>query len=406
MAKDDDLEPLVTQCPNCDTRFRVSESQLQVAQGQVRCGACLTVFDGTATLILDGDPVADDDQDVDVDAVLSEIEAQSDPPTMELDDVEDDLESRLENLEEDAALAALEEQLLAELKSAAPGEETLSALETETWDFPLDADELPEDTGNPVPAAIDGETEAGLAEEGSAGVEMPHEDVANATQPAELDTLDLDDDPLTQAPRNPEPEKSLLQRAQEKARSEQARLPDISPEAAYEIPPELFEDEPRRRSTLTWVVLLIALLALPAQILWYQFDTWGKDERFRPIYAMACDVLDCALPVRRDVGKIIARNSVLREHPEVADALVYDAILVNQADYDQPFPLVELTLTSVRGHLVASRRFEPSEYLSGEGETLDDMPMLTPIHIALEIKDPGEAPLNFRVRFLPYQTRG
>ena len=52
---EDNLEPLITQCPNCETRFRVTEAQLQVAHGRVRCGACLSVFDGTAHLSLDGE---------------------------------------------------------------------------------------------------------------------------------------------------------------------------------------------------------------------------------------------------------------------------------------------------------------------------------------------------------------
>ncbi len=36
---------VVTQCPECHALFRVSEGQMRLAQGQVRCGACLTVFD-------------------------------------------------------------------------------------------------------------------------------------------------------------------------------------------------------------------------------------------------------------------------------------------------------------------------------------------------------------------------
>ena len=32
-------------CPACETRFRVTDAQLAVANGRVRCGACLTVFD-------------------------------------------------------------------------------------------------------------------------------------------------------------------------------------------------------------------------------------------------------------------------------------------------------------------------------------------------------------------------
>jgi predicted Zn finger-like uncharacterized protein len=33
-----ELEPLITQCPTCGTRFRVSDTQLGRADGQVRCG--------------------------------------------------------------------------------------------------------------------------------------------------------------------------------------------------------------------------------------------------------------------------------------------------------------------------------------------------------------------------------
>src|SRR5690554_2069122 len=37
-------ELLVTQCPHCQTRFRLTPEQLGVAGGHVRCGACLEVF--------------------------------------------------------------------------------------------------------------------------------------------------------------------------------------------------------------------------------------------------------------------------------------------------------------------------------------------------------------------------
>lgn len=43
-------DTLLCACPRCMTRFRVSEALLRVAAGQVRCGACLAVFDGRAQL--------------------------------------------------------------------------------------------------------------------------------------------------------------------------------------------------------------------------------------------------------------------------------------------------------------------------------------------------------------------
>jgi predicted Zn finger-like uncharacterized protein len=41
---------MITQCPACGTHFRVAPEQLQVHQGQVRCGRCMTVFDGLKAL--------------------------------------------------------------------------------------------------------------------------------------------------------------------------------------------------------------------------------------------------------------------------------------------------------------------------------------------------------------------
>ncbi len=37
---------MITQCHACSTHFRVTPEQLQAHQGQVRCGKCMTVFDG------------------------------------------------------------------------------------------------------------------------------------------------------------------------------------------------------------------------------------------------------------------------------------------------------------------------------------------------------------------------
>jgi predicted Zn finger-like uncharacterized protein len=42
---------LVTQCPKCGTRFRVTPEQLEARQGKVRCGLCLNVFDGREPLV-------------------------------------------------------------------------------------------------------------------------------------------------------------------------------------------------------------------------------------------------------------------------------------------------------------------------------------------------------------------
>ena len=40
----------VTQCPECGTRFKVSQAQLDMHHGMVRCGRCQAIFNATKQL--------------------------------------------------------------------------------------------------------------------------------------------------------------------------------------------------------------------------------------------------------------------------------------------------------------------------------------------------------------------
>ena len=90
---------------------------------------------------------------------------------------------------------------------------------------------------------------------------------------------------------------------------------------------------------------------------------------------------------------------VVRSHPDFAGALIVDAILYNRAPFSQPFPLLELRFADMNGQLLASRRFKPSEYLAGELAGQAEMPPQTPIHIALDILDPGTKAVNYSLSF-------
>jgi predicted Zn finger-like uncharacterized protein len=47
---------MVTRCPSCETLFRVTPQQLRAHGGQVRCGRCMTVFDGLHALATSPEP--------------------------------------------------------------------------------------------------------------------------------------------------------------------------------------------------------------------------------------------------------------------------------------------------------------------------------------------------------------
>ena len=153
-----------------------------------------------------------------------------------------------------------------------------------------------------------------------------------------------------------------------------------------------------RRGGWFWVVgsVLLALL-LAGQYVVFNFDKLATDERFRPALERVCASLACELPVLEDLNKISSEKLVVRSHPDKSDALMVDVIITNRAKFAQPFPALELTFSDLRGKVVATQSFYPSEYLHGELRGMTLMPSKSPIHLELDIDDPGTAAINYKL---------
>ncbi len=86
---------------------------------------------------------------------------------------------------------------------------------------------------------------------------------------------------------------------------------------------------------------------------------------------------------------------MVRSHPELDNALIVDSILLNNAPFEQPFPHFTLSFSDLDGKPLAWRRFTPREYLGGELAGAALMPRGQPVHISLEIEDPGPEAVNY-----------
>lgn len=88
----------ITQCPYCKTSFRTSITQLQSADGMVRCGACLKIFTADDNLIPSAElqtvamPIQDEDPEQIFTLDLADsIPNRHDPmPTMRATNIDDD----------------------------------------------------------------------------------------------------------------------------------------------------------------------------------------------------------------------------------------------------------------------------------------------------------------------------
>lgn len=435
-------DSFVTQCPHCRTSFRINRAQLGAAHGAVRCGACMHVFNAAQQLLVDQTraskpatpppsapprpPVATPSpaaanstqpaskpvpERVAAPVASAQTPAVASKPPADTLWIHDDLD--LDSLDLDEELAKLEEQEMqlsqafVALKPAAGDSAELLKAPSETRDphdedwaesllredkpakpqpvfrLPAAADPLPRAQPTPLPVAPEEHQEPSLH-----ALRDDPDDAFDADEERIEEVADADYAP----PANPlgKPERN------EPALRDESLL-DLEDE-----PLQLDWQQARKPwgRWIAWGLLnLLAAGALTTQYVAYHFEELARQDQYRPWFEQLCPEIGCVLPSKVDIEQIKSSNLVVRSHPEFRDSLVVDAIIYNRAPFAQPFPLLELRFADLNGQLLASRRFKPGEYLGGELAGQAEMPPQTPIHVSLEILDPGAKAVNYSLSF-------
>ena len=402
-------DSFVTQCPHCQARFRVNHAQLSVARGVVRCGSCLQVFNAARQLLEQRAQQTPAPEPVEPAAEAPRAISQKQWTAEELD---------LDNLDLDVELAKLERR---EIQHTQPSgaerrqggsdrrqkEEALSAsrdtvkAEEEKWAASLFS-EPPEERVQVVEAPEPTKTPA-TRQRTEPSMSFHIDDIDDEPplrSTLEDDELDPPVTPVIEAVEEPEPEERPQPRRKRPRPSTGVHddvLQDLEDDPLHLYAQKRASGWGRR---LLWLLLvLIAAAGLAGQYIAYQFDDLARQDAYRPWFQQLCPTLGCTVPSRVDIAHIKSSNLVVRSHPEFAGALVVDAIIYNRATFSQPFPLLELRFADLNGSLIASRRFKPAEYLSGELAGVSEMPSQTPIHISLDILDPGNKAVNYSLSF-------
>ena len=414
---------LQTQCPNCETRFRVTDEQLSVARGKVRCGNSMKIFNAVERQVVSGKDNAG--------ARPSPSSSGSEtgaPRPGRFDDEEELIFA--DNPEEDAT-----EGRYAGSK--------LTFSDDELSDSFRNFDE-PEESGF---------SDDGLTPENQNIDESWAEAMLNDDEPAKPSAQPESAKPQRPAPAQPEPEQASLQTspaaetrpeplrredsesdettlpAKETSSAEPSTEPDITDLSLADddrvgdpivsrtrkqaAPDTLYHDLRRdpvsvgnggsRLRTVFWALAVLSLLGvLIAQVTWYQFDRLSAIPTLRPFYEKGCEIAGCELKPLVNVEAIQSRKLVVRTDPENRDQLIVDAVILNRAGFEQPFPAIALTFSNLNGDVVAQSTFTPAEYLAGEAAELASMPVETPVRIAIRIRDPGRDAVNYNLSFRPW----
>lgn len=176
-------------------------------------------------------------------------------------------------------------------------------------------------------------------------------------------------------------------------------------EPQFDIP-EILQEKTREPasiwSRLFWsFATLVLILAIIIQAGWFNRDELLRlYPEIKPWAQQLCDRLQCELIRQYKTSDIKLLNRDVRLHPKYADTLLVNATMANRSKKVQPFPGIQFSLFDTNGKMIASRKFNPEEYLDNSIDIKNGMPANQPVHFVLEVTGPTDNAVSFEFRFL------
>jgi predicted Zn finger-like uncharacterized protein len=305
---------LVTTCKFCGARFRVTPDQLNLRQGQVRCGQCREVFNGFESL----ERFPGDDTGARLLAMRAGFAQQADP-VAQLADI--DVGKRLRP----AAGGTPEPRPAAPPASAVPPARPASPPAVPPPPEPADLPEVP--------------------------------DLLLESDPGPNSNIDI---PLHGPEETPAPGRA------EPASPRPESAPSVVLAANLPAAPA------PSRAWAFGVVLLALVLALQVG---YAFRSRLAQQYpgLRPVLESTCAAAGCRVPWVNDESALKLDDSELLEVPGKPGQIALQARVRNLSPSPQEFPHIELTLTDISGQTAVRRVLRPMDYLGrapAQGEVM------------------------------------
>lgn len=405
---------MLTQCPSCKTVFNVKPEQLGAAQGKVRCSRCQTIFNARENLYTP--PAAPTAEEKPVarkttqpaltqpasapakaeikkpaavetkpappaaTAPTREPDSPTIPETDEWFDLTPSPASKPKPAVEKKTAAQAPAPTPAPAKPAPPAEEPVVSMDDELTEDLFKLFEAPATSGSKTETAepeqitiIETSTEFSPSEERPAPAEQHKSDSGRE-------------------------EKKRERSADDKGNAKKQRK-KAAP-GSYSLPPQL-ESRPVRATMRTLFYGMSILMLIAALLVQYGYNhriPLRENPTLRPWLDALCQLTNCPMPPKRDPGKIELVDNMMQSHPRYQNSLLVTATLINRADYPQPYPIVEITMTDLEQHVVAQRTFRPEEYLAGDFAGMSFTPNVE-VPLMLELSDPGDSAVGFKFDF-------
>ena len=341
----------VTQCPFCETAFHIGLAQLDAAEGRVRCGACLQIFNAKAHFLVEQRHLFDDELGEAQQQDSSTEEEETDPLSVDL------FGALIPDDHEPVILGDINHHSGKTIPRDAILKDRVDRFQPENYEH-ASAEKVLGDIRLTV------------------GDEESVDDATPAYAPTFAQNLDE-----KQADQSKPNDKLAEQQAS-------ANRSDIQSKTSV--------SNRKKIGYFHWLAALIVMVAFPLQVLFLQPDILVEKSWFRKISTQFCPILQCTIREYSNINAIKISGFIV-PHSEYTNSLVANIELLNSAVAEQPFPNIEILFRNNSGRITASRKFQPDQYLQTSALNMTAMPINQRIQIELDLIDPGEQFSNYEL---------
>jgi len=375
---------MYSQCPDCQTRFRVTAEMLRAARGTVRCGRCGSAFDALERL---SDTIPPSGRGSSAGAIAA---SATDPELgTEYHFTAEDLERVFVEARDWREMAAAT-GLPAALESSDTGDETPVVVHEDTGveDITLEGERIRIEAPTGEPAA---ELDLDSTDEFEILRHVPDSAHAEVEEQADREieefTRALEEAPAPPPEPVPEPTAEPMPLAAQR----------------WQRPAEE-EEEPQAAAhgsawrAFAWSLgAFVLALVLAAQVMHHFRQDLVRHPQLGPPLRAAYERLGLDLLPNWDLAAF-----ELRQWGNTADAaaqgrMAVRASLTNRAKFAQPHPVLRLELEDRFGAVVATRDFEPSDYLKNPSQATRLIAPGSSSEAELLLADPGRDAVGYRL---------
>ena len=160
---------------------------------------------------------------------------------------------------------------------------------------------------------------------------------------------------------------------------------------------KLEKKQTKLNTGLLFLGLSLLILASLQTIYFLRSKISSEYPQFKPYLVQACGAVQCDIDMPKNLDLLTIDDSDMQENKTYEKVIDFSSLLINNANYNQAYPNIELTLTDTNDKPVIRRLITPTEYLKTNANLADGIIGNDQIRLKLAISVADVSVAGYRV---------